>query len=202
MVRPGMGALDNPATGSVARDLHLGCLLFAAPADLRGVAEGSHCLPHGVVVIPLVQAQMLRLLWRRRGAVAGDRLQNLCHPLHVVAIGTFHGQPNGHALAIGEQGALGAFLAPISGVRAGAPPQGALWSSPHPSPATPSRCLSVRHTPVAPLSTASPRRLLCATADNGRERCCLGTAHAVSPSLVVHGGLLRHRSPSERSTHH
>ena len=59
-VHPGVRALDHPAPGPIARDLPFGGLLFAARADVGGVAPFRDRLPRRVLVVALVQAQVLR----------------------------------------------------------------------------------------------------------------------------------------------
>ena len=64
-VEPGMGALDHPAAGLLAR--FFGLDLFASRSDVGRVTEGGHHFPHLGVVVARIQAKPLPGAARQMG---------------------------------------------------------------------------------------------------------------------------------------
>src|SRR5262249_840925 len=119
--------------------------LLADLADVRGVAVVLGRLPPGRVVVPLVQAQVLRLLLRHVRPLDHHRLEGVRQQLAVVDVRPRDLHPQGPALALYEQAGLGAVLAAVRRVRAHrAPPKRALRIAPsaacqrHSTPPSPS----------------------------------------------------------------
>ena len=130
-VEPRLGALDDPAAGSVA-GLALDRLrLFAAAADVGGEAELGRELVDLGEVVALIEAEPLRPFrgWLR--PLDRDRLDRGAGELEVVQVRTRWRDPERDALALGEDAPFRPFLAlsvgfgPVS-----SPPRGALPSAP------------------------------------------------------------------------
>jgi hypothetical protein len=64
-VHPGVRAFHHPAAGSVAGNLVLGLPFFTTVPNMSRIAPGFQGVPHGLIVVPLVQTQVLRLPCRR-----------------------------------------------------------------------------------------------------------------------------------------
>jgi hypothetical protein len=130
-VEPGVGALDHPASGTMAGlALERLCLLRAG-ANVGGEAELAGELVHLGEVVALVQAQALRLLGPGLRPLDRDRLDRRAAELEVVQVGAARLQTERDALTLGEQRPFRPFLAlsvgfgPVS-----SPPSGALPRAP------------------------------------------------------------------------
>ena len=76
-------------------------------------------------------------------------------------IGAFHRQTDRDPMPLGQQAAFDAGLAPVGGIGPRFfPAQAAPWSSPHPSPASPTRCRAAHQIARRPLAIISERRPL------------------------------------------
>src|SRR6267142_1837477 len=182
-VEPRMRALDHPAPGSVAGNLLSWLALDSAGRNVRGVSPEIHQVANVRVVVALVHAQVLLGPRRPRGhqVVEGSADQFLVMP-----IGAVDRQRQGHAGAVGERGTLGAALAPVGRVFPGFFPRPAgPWSSRCPSPATPTGCPSIGHTPAAPPSTVCGTRRASPTAEIVGAACCPSRTHAARPSTGI-----------------
>ena len=117
----------------------------AGPARPRRGAEGApyHPTPPASRAPPrrrsLAQAPVLRLRRRGVGVLKHHGLQGDVDPLHLMAIGAVHGDAERQAMAVRQQHApCGSERAAIGRVVAHLfLPKEAPWSSPRPSPATP-----------------------------------------------------------------
>ncbi len=174
-VHPAMRTLHDPTPRfptSPPLDL-LG--LLAAGLDVRREAEVRQDLSDLVLVIPLIQAQALRLLGAGLGALDGDALQGCRGQLHVVAVGPVHGQPDRDAVALDQQAALDALLGTVGGIFPGLfLPRGVPWSCTRPGSATSSRCPSARRIRSALSSTSPGRHLRRPTPGSGQGRWSRG----------------------------
>src|SRR5262249_21987655 len=133
--------------------------LLADLADVRGVAVVLGRLPPGRVVVPLVQAQVLRLLLRHVRPLDHHRLEGVRQQLAVVDVRPRDLHPQGPALALYEQAGLGAVLAAVRRVRAHRAPRSAPCASPRRPPASATRRPQVRRTrPPAPPRPGGRRR--------------------------------------------
>jgi hypothetical protein len=190
-VHPGMRALHHPAARPVAWDVALGLHFFAAAPNVRGVAPRVDGFAHRLVVVPFVQAQVLRLRRRGLGAFDHDRLQGGVDQFHIMAIGAVHGDAEGQAMAVGQQAPFGPELAAIGRVLADLfPPQVGLWSSRRPSPATPIPGLSAYHTSATPPAKAAQTPGLPATPETGHapywERPSCAAALSIGNRCATH----------------
>src|SRR6195952_174500 len=155
-VQPGVRTLDNPAS-RLCSDVALGPGLLATAAQMQGKGE---CLGQGsrlVIVEALVEAEMLRTATARPGPLDGDRFQGLAHQLVVIAVRAIDDGTERHAAAISGARAFDPALSAICWIGAGFfPHPAALSPSPHPMPATSSRCRPGHHRPAG-LHARTPR---------------------------------------------
>src|SRR5918999_982384 len=183
-VHPGMRALHRPAPRPVAQDLARGLHFFAAVPHVSRVAPGLEGLAHGLIVVPFVQAQVLRLRRRGLGAFDHDRLQGGLDQFHVMAIGTGHGDAEGQAMAVRQQAPLGPELAASGRILADLfPPQAAPWSWPRPSLATPTPGLSGYRTSATPPARAARTPGLPAMLESGHAPYWERPGCAAAPSM-------------------
>jgi hypothetical protein len=130
-VEPGVGAFDDPAAGAEAGLAFNRLCFVAAAADVRGEAELRRELAHLVVVVAAIEAEPVRPLPGRAGALDRDRLERGAGELEVVQVRARWRDPERDALALGEERSFRPFLAlsvgfgPVS-----SPPRGALPSAP------------------------------------------------------------------------
>src|SRR5262245_9839261 len=184
-IHPTMRALyyppSCPETGLLLDRLGL----FPPCPDVGREAEFGQQLAHFIIVIALVQTHPLGCVWGRLRPLHWDTLDRLPSQLEVIPIRARHGQADGHATAGGEAAALGADLPAICLVLAHLfPPQGGLWSSPRPWPATPSQCPSRPHNPADPAPIGLGRRLPPSTPGSGDgqncwNRCLCHAGHSI-----------------------
>lgn len=187
-VQPEMRPFHDPAPRAIAGDAFLGRRLFVAPPDVGGVAWSVRRRTH-VVVVALVQAQMLLLRCCRRQCVEPaetrtfnhHRLQRGLNQRPIVAMGAIHCDRQGNAASLGQPAALDAAFPAVGRIGTGpfSPPR-ALWSSPHPSLATPRQCRPAgqRRATRRARAVRTPRRA--PTRGSGRRPCwtrpsCVGT---------------------------
>ena len=146
-VHPTVCSLDHPAPrfeASVPLDL---LRLFSARTNVRRETEFFSQITHFVVVIPFVQAQVLRFVQRRPWSLDGNASEGLPRQLEIVDVRSSHRQSDGNPAALHQETSLGAGFGPIRGIRTGFffhP--AALWSWPRPCFATTSPDPSVRRT--------------------------------------------------------
>jgi hypothetical protein len=132
-VHPGVRTLDYPAARPVAWDVALGLHFFAAASNVSGVAPRVEGVAHVVVVVPFVQAQVLRPRDRRFGALDHHGCQGGVDQFHIMAIGAVHGDCEWNTMAIGQHAPFGPKLPAIGRVLAHLFPHPAgPWSSPRP----------------------------------------------------------------------
>jgi hypothetical protein len=133
-VHPGVRALDDPAAGTIPRDLAFGLLLLATGTDVGAPAEGLHQLTHLGVVVALVQAEvgtLVIVVRLGRGWCDGHAVEGLLQHLEVVAIGASNREAYGDSPGVGDDAAFGPGLAPVRRIGPrGAPPKGALVMAP------------------------------------------------------------------------
>jgi hypothetical protein len=168
-----MRALHDPSSGFDPR-FFLQCLgCFSACPQMRREAqllqEGSDL----GIVLALLQAPPWWRLRRHIRPFHCDSLNRLSGHLAVRASGALDCEAARDAAAVGEETALGARLAPVGGILAHlCPPRAGLWSSPRPSPASPSQGLAGRRIPQGPVPPRPQRRLLPPTLGTGGEQHC------------------------------
>jgi len=121
---PGAGPFDDPAARRTASGRRHD---FSAVAHVGNIPSGMDRDLDLAGIIPLVQAQVLRLVRRGPRPTDDDPVQGLRSDLHVMTIrGRHHHGQRGPAL-IGQRVAFGAAFAPIRRIRAcRRPPNGAL----------------------------------------------------------------------------
>jgi hypothetical protein len=73
----------------------------------------QHSIAHCLLVIPFVQAHMLRMLLSRFWTGSHDVFYRFAHQLHSMAIRSVHSQANGPTMPLGQKTAFGAVLAPV-----------------------------------------------------------------------------------------
>ena len=196
-IQPGVGSLHHPPPCPVPRDTRLVSGFFSTGTDMCSVTPARQQLTDDIVVIPFVQAHVLRGILARARPLDYDRFQCRLHHLHVVPVRSLNGHGQGNAVTLGQQTTLCAPLAPIRGIatRAFSPPR-APSSSPHPSLATPSRALSTCRIPSPLLATDAQTHPLCATLESGRARCWPLPDHAVMLSIGNRSAVHRRSHPS------
>jgi hypothetical protein len=130
-VEPGVGALNDPAPGSMA-DLAGECLdLLAARAQVQREAELGGQLAHLIVVIALIEAEALRMRLGRRRSRDDDAFQRGPRQLVIVAVGARDADAYGDAGSVGEERAFRPLWARSVGFGpVAAPPRGALVMAP------------------------------------------------------------------------
>jgi hypothetical protein len=130
-IQPGVASLDHPATGTPAGDANLFGDLLATSTDVRRQLVGGDQLADLGVVICLVQADALRLLWGRLGALDRDRVERALQQLVVVAVRAVVIEPDGDARTLAEDRALRPpFALSVGFGPVLAPPSGALLIAP------------------------------------------------------------------------
>src|SRR5688572_5789782 len=170
-IHPTMRAFHHPPPCFETGFL-LECLgLFPAGSDVGGESELGQQLTHFVVVVAFVHGHALWLFRRRLRPRDGDTRDGLSGHLEVITIGALDCQADRHAPAFGQHAALGANLAAIGRVLADLfPPQGALWSWPHPSRARPSQSPARHRRPPGRSSTIPEKRRPPSTLGSGDGR--------------------------------
>src|SRR5262245_12558480 len=170
-VHPTMRTFHHPPPG-FEPSLLLQRLGFLAPCpDMCREAELVEQLPYLVIIIAFVQTQPLVGVWGGVWPLHSYVLDGLARQLEIIPIRAGHGQPERHATAIGADAAFGADLAAVRGVLAHLfPPRGELWSSPRPSPATPSQSPARHRSLPGPFPIRPQRHLPPPTLGNGDGR--------------------------------
>jgi len=128
---------------------------------MRREAELGHGITHLLKVVPFVKTEMLRVFWRRDGALDDNTLQGRTHKLHVVAICAVHAQSEWHAMTLSQQTTFDACFAAISGIGADFFPRPmAPWSLRRPYSSSPTRSPSTRQSAPHLLAINGGTRLL------------------------------------------
>src|SRR6266487_1579092 len=128
---------------------------FPTWANVGRKAKFAQDVTHLLVVVALVETHPLRLLLGRLRTLDYDALDGRSHQLHIMAIRSLNRQANRHPMPFGKQAPFHPTLAAIGRIGAGFFPRPTgLWSSLHPSRASPSQ----------PRTTPQTARLLPATA--------------------------------------
>src|SRR5262245_4185734 len=181
-VRPRVCAFHDPASGFALRVLPSRRIVtFARNVDR--VAASSGRAAHGFGIVPFVSTKMLPLARRRSGPPHRNSPQRFLDQSLIMRIGTIDCHRQGHAPPIGQHRALHSQLAPVGGVFPGFfPHPEATCSSPRPSSATSTRCLSARRTPPRPASTARQKPRLAPTLGSNRESHCRSRTRGAWPS--------------------
>jgi hypothetical protein len=157
-IEPTMTSLHYPTTSLESQSSLDGLGLFSTCANMRRKSKRTSQISNFIVIVPFVQAESLRILFRRLRAICLQFFQCLRGKLHVMAIRAINHDAERNTIAINKQTSLGAIFAAIRRIWAGLfPPRAALLSSPHPLIATTSQCLPVRHTEEV-LYARIPRR--------------------------------------------
>jgi len=126
-----VASLDDPAAGAPTGDADLLGDLLAASADVRRQLARGDGVADFLIVVSLVEADALRALRRRLGALDRDRVQRALQQLVIVAVRAVVIEPDRDARTLAEDRALRPPLAlsvgfgPVFG-----PPSGALVIAP------------------------------------------------------------------------
>ena len=146
-IHPTVSPFSHPAASLEPRATPDQLRPLTARANMRRTPEFHRQITHFVIVIPFVQAQVLRLVPRRPGSLHGDAFDRLPRKLEVVDVRACHGQSHRNTVRFGEQASLGAGLGSIRRIGAGFFPRPEVpWSSPRPCSARTSSTPSVRRT--------------------------------------------------------
>ena len=155
-IHPTVCPFSHPAASLEPRGSPDQLRLLAARANMCREPEFLREVTHFVIVIPFVQAQVLRLVPRRPGSSYGNAFDRLPRKLEVVDVRARHGQSHRNTVCLGEQTSLGAGFASIRRVRTGFFPRPTVpWSSLRPCSAKTSSTPSVRRTRSIRLATVS-----------------------------------------------
>ncbi len=159
-IHPTVCPFSHPAVSLEARGTPDQLCFLTARANMRRELEFLRQITHFVIVIPFVQAQVLRPVPRRPRSFHGNAFDRLPRKLEVVDVGSRHGQSYRNTVRLGEQTSLGTGFGSIRRVGAGFFPRpGGPWSSPRPCSAKTSSTPSVRHTlPIHPATISETRR--------------------------------------------
>src|SRR5512143_432109 len=154
-----MTAFYDPPAGflaSLARRRRGG---HATGSNVRRETELWQDGPYLLVVVAFIQAQPLRLVVGRYGALDQEALKGGSHQFHIVTVRPLNSQPDRHSLPLSQETPFDSAFAPVG--RVGAclfPPQGGLCSSRHPYSTTPNRCPAIRQSVRRRLARASETR--------------------------------------------
>ena len=147
-VQPAVGALHHPAPGLEPSFPFDRLCLLAPAADMGGEAELLQRVAHLVKVVAFIQTHALGMLWTGFWPWYAQTVHRGPHQLHVMTVGPVHRQTHRNALSFGQQAALDATFASVSGVGAGfSPHPGAIWSWRRPYSANSSPVPSVEQPP-------------------------------------------------------
>ena len=141
-IHPTVRALDDPAARLEASLSFDQLRFFASASDVCGVSELVHEFPHLVVGVPVVQAEILRMVGFGLGPIHRDAIKRRLNEPHVVAVGPINRQADRDAASFGQEATLDASFGAIRRI-------GARFS---PLPAEPSPWLR----PSTANSTGSP----------------------------------------------
>ena len=137
-VEPGVGALDDPAAGAIARLVLERVGLVAAGADVGGEAELAYELVHLAVVVAAVEADAGCVL-ERVGESDRDRVEGCAQELLVADVGACDRQSEWYPGRVGEQAPLRALFGSVSGIGPAAiAAEEGTSAAPRRRPATPS----------------------------------------------------------------
>jgi hypothetical protein len=154
-VHPTVCPFGHPAASLEPRGTPDQLRLLTARANMRREPKFPREVTDFVIVIPFVQAQVLRPVPRRPRSFHGNVFDRLPRKFEVVDVRAGHGQSHRNTVRLGEQTALGAGFGSIRRVGAGFSPRPAVpWSSPRPCSAKTSSTPSVRRTLPVRLATA------------------------------------------------
>src|SRR5260221_7850693 len=118
-IEPGMGAFDDPTTGTIARDELFLSFLFPPTAHVRLVVPCEQFLVHWSGVICGIQTEMLRLLLSGLGSADDQTVEGSTEQTDIMAIGSIHDQPQRDPRSIGQETAFGSLFAAIGRVGSG-----------------------------------------------------------------------------------
>lgn len=186
-VHPAVASLHDPAASPLARLTRQLLRLFTPRANVGGEAELSQDLSHLIIVVAFVQAHPLGLLLAGLGSLNHNTLNRGPHQLHVVTIRAVDRQSYRNSIALSQQTAFDAVFAAVGRVWPRLfPPQGALWSSPHPYLARTSQCLLAHRSVRGRLATASETLPLRPSRRSGRGRWTWRTTRSGSRPPTGH----------------
>src|SRR3990172_6164788 len=184
-----MCSLHNPTPRPVAWNLLPLFCLVSSGGDVNCVFPVLKQFADLGVVVAFIHAHVLRRFTCRFRFLSYDAFQGGLREFHIMPIRAIHGQPNRYAVAFNEEAAFRSGFPSIC--RVGACiffPREALWSSLHPSLATPSQALSSRHTPSTLSSIGVGRHQPYPTLGIGRGRCLTRRSLLVAPSIGTRFG--------------
>src|ERR1043165_3553691 len=172
-VHPTMRAFHDPPPGFETRLLLERLGFFSTCTDGGGKAKLLQWGPDFVIVVAFTHERPPGRGGDRTGPLHGYALEGGAGHFEIMAIRAVHRQPDGHAMAVGENAALGAALAAVRGVLADLfPPQGEFCLSRRPSPAIPKPCLAGHHSLLSLVPIRLRRHLLRPTLGIGGGRNC------------------------------
>ena len=155
-VRPGVAALDYPATCALAGTTF--GLKLALARNVQDILQTPGECFRGLAAISLVQAEMLLIPSDRLGTPHRHRPQRGTQQSDVVSVRAGDCNADRHAAGVGHDGPFDAELTAIRGVFAGFFPRPTVpWSWSRPMLATAMRFRNVRHT-FANIFSRSDRR--------------------------------------------
>src|SRR5437016_813359 len=181
-IHPAVGALHDPAARLEPSALLDQLGFLSSGADVSREMKLLQKVTDLVVVVPLVHADVLRLLRRGLGLPDRNAVDRFFDHFEVVAVGSVDSQSNRYTRSFSEQTALDAVFGAIRRIRAGFFPRREVpCSSRHPSTAKPSRCLRVCRSSAGLASRSSRRLPLRTTSETsgGPKNSCRCPSHSV-----------------------
>lgn len=158
-MHPTLRAVHHPPPGFATRLLPQPLGFFPPRTARGGEAKLLQEVPDRVIVLACLQAQPLRRVGGRGWPLCSAPLEGCARHRAIMAVRAVHGESARAPAAVGAHAAVGAARATIRGVLAPLfPPQGGLWSSRRPAPATPTQGPARRHMPPGPVPTRPQRR--------------------------------------------
>lgn len=146
-VHPTVCSFHDPATRFELCESPDQLGFFTARANVRRESEFLDQFTDLVIVIPFVQAQVLRFVQRGSGSFDGNAGDCFPRQFEIVDVRSAHRQSDRDPAALDQKTSLGSGFGSIRWIRTGfSPHPAALWSSPRPCFATTSPGPSVRRT--------------------------------------------------------
>ena len=173
-VHPAMRPLYNPAAGLKAGLMLNGLSFLAARTNMSGISKLFHQVSHLTRIIALIKTHALFFSFSRLWPFYRNTFYSSLRHSAIMPISAINRKAHRYSRALGKQTAFNAFFSPVRRVwTCFFPRQAGLLSWHHPSIATTSQYLSVRHNlpELSSIVSEKPRLLSIPEIVNGP--CCL-----------------------------
>ena len=190
-VHPAMSPFYNPAASFEPGFVLNRLCFFAARTNMSRIAEFFHQVSYLTRIITFIKAHTLLFPFSRLWPFDWNTFYSGFRHFAVMPISAINRKANWYSRAFGKQTAFNTFFSPVRGIWTGFfPRQAGLLSWHHPSIATTSQCLSVRHNLPEQSSKVLEKLRLLSIPENVNELCCLSkcrfhSRHSIDSRFVT-----------------